>query len=128
MARRDEYSGITGSVVRKFISKAIASAELGIASVEVEGTTITFTFEDETTAEMTFPTPADGEDGEDGVSIVDVDIDANKHLICTLSDGNTVDAGALPMPSLTNYYTKTEVDNAIQTAIGNITEAEGQEV
>lgn len=116
--QRDTYSGATGAVLQGFISNAIASAELGIASVEVEGTTITFTFEDETTAEMTFPTPADGEDGEDGVSIVDVDIDANKHLICTLSDGNTVDAGALPMPSLSAYYTKTETDNAISTAIG----------
>lgn len=27
-----------------------------------------------------------------------------------------------------NYYTKTQVDSAIQTAIENITEAEGQEV
>lgn len=97
--------------VQNFTSKAIASAELGIASVEVEGTKIIFTFEDDTTAEMTFPTPADGEDGEDGVSIVDVDINASKHLIITLSDGNTVDAGALPTPDMSDYYTKTETDN-----------------
>lgn len=123
--QRDTYSGATGAVLRNFVSKAIASAELGIASVEVEGTTITFTFEDDTTATMTFPTPADGEDGADGVSIVDVDIDANKHLICTLSDGNTVDAGALPMPSLSNYYTKQQTDekfnpkNNFKTINGN---------
>lgn len=123
--QRDTYSGATGAVLRNFVSKAIASAELGIASVEVEGTTITFTFEDDTTATMTFPTPADGEDGADGVSIVDVDIDANKHLICTLSDGNTVDAGALPMPSLSNYYTKQQADekfnpkNNFKTINGN---------
>lgn len=38
---------------------------------------------------------ADGKDGEDGLSIVKVEI-KNNHLICTLSDGSTIDAGEMP--------------------------------
>lgn len=34
-----------------------------------------------------------GGGGGTGVSITDVEIDANGHLICTLSNGNTIDAG-----------------------------------
>ena len=39
---------------------------------------------------------ADGADGANGVSITNVAIDGSKHLICTLSDGNTIDAGEIP--------------------------------
>ena len=42
---------------------------------------------------------ADGVDGVDGISISSVAIDANKHLIITLSDGSTHDAGQLPASS-----------------------------
>lgn len=38
----------------------------------------------------------DGEDGSDGVSVVSLSINAQKHLICTLSNGQTVDAGVVP--------------------------------
>lgn len=34
---------------------------------------------------------------KDGVSITNASIDANNHLILTLSDGNTIDAGEIPM-------------------------------
>ena len=37
----------------------------------------------------------DGQNGTNGVSITNVSIDSSVHLICTLSDGNTIDAGAL---------------------------------
>ena len=40
----------------------------------------------------------DGTDGTDGVSITNVSIDGSNHLICTLSDGNTIDAGAISAP------------------------------
>ena len=46
----------------------------------------------------TGPTGADGQDGQDGadgVSITNVVVNASNHLICTLSDGNTIDAGAI---------------------------------
>lgn len=44
---------------------------------------------------MTFPKPADGLDGIDGTSITNVEINNKNHLIVTLSDGNTIDAGEI---------------------------------
>ena len=41
---------------------------------------------------------ADGADGANGISITNVAIDGSNHLICTLSDGNTIDAGAISAP------------------------------
>lgn len=41
-----------------------------------------------------------GADGQDGISITNVSIDAYNHLICTLSDGNTIDAGEIPGGSI----------------------------
>lgn len=37
-----------------------------------------------------------GEPGEDGVSVTNVSINSSNHLITTLSDNRTIDAGALP--------------------------------
>lgn len=40
-----------------------------------------------------------GNDGADGVSIVGVNVDNNnRHLICTLSNGQIIDAGEVPAP------------------------------
>lgn len=39
---------------------------------------------------------ADGKDGQDGISITKIEIDDNKHLIFTLSDDTTMDAGEIP--------------------------------
>lgn len=36
-----------------------------------------------------------GKDGERGVSIVNAEINEDNHLIVTLSDGNTIDAGEI---------------------------------
>lgn len=49
--------------------------------------------------DFTIPAGQNGADGNDGVSITGATIDASNHLILTLSDGNTIDAGALPTPS-----------------------------
>ena len=51
---------------------------------------------------FTIPAGATGQpgaDGNDGVSVTGATIDGSNHLILTLSDGNTIDAGALPTPS-----------------------------
>ena len=42
---------------------------------------------------------ADGTDGANGISITNVAINSSNHLICTLSDGNTIDAGEIPTSS-----------------------------
>lgn len=76
--------------VYALLNKKIKGLISGIQGVSISGTTITFTMVDGTKEIMTFPTPADG------VSITDVDVDTDKHLIVTFSDGNTIDAGEIP--------------------------------
>lgn len=44
-------------------------------------------------------TGASGTDGTNGVSVVSMVINANNHLICTMSDGSTIDAGEVPTGS-----------------------------
>ena len=78
------------------------------------------TKEDNTFVETSFNIPkgADGNDGADGVSVVGATIDGSNHLILTLSDGNTIDAGALPTP---NEYTHTV---AISTISGTFSDSD----
>ena len=67
---------------------------------------------------FSIPAGLPGQDGADGVSITGATIDANNHLILTLSDGNTIDAGALPTP---NEYTHSV---AISSTSGTFTDDE----
>lgn len=41
---------------------------------------------------MVVPLP---KDGKDGISIVNVELDKDNHIICTMSDGNIIDAGQI---------------------------------
>lgn len=55
-----------------------------------------FVFEDSTTIDtptFTLPAGPQGETGVQGVSVTGATIDASNHLILTLSNGNTIDAG-----------------------------------
>lgn len=72
------------------LNKRIKSAVSGIDSYVIEGTNLIFKFKDGTSATMHFPVP------KDGVSITDVQLDDNGHLICILSDSTTLDAGKIP--------------------------------
>lgn len=62
---------------------------LGIASMSVSGTTVTFVTTGGVTAKVTLPTP------KDGIGIKGVMIDSNSHLICTMTDDTTIDAGLI---------------------------------
>lgn len=73
-------------LANKFATKVAA----GFSKVEVDGMNINFTLNDGTKTTLTVPAPADG------VSVIDLDVNNNKHLICTMSDGSTVDAGEVP--------------------------------
>lgn len=77
---------ITLALAKKYANKVAA----GFSSVSVEDNKIIFTLNDGKTAEMTVPAP------KDGVSITDVEIDKNNDLICTLSNGEIINAGNLP--------------------------------
>lgn len=95
---------ITLALCEKIASGAVS----GVAGMSVDGQTLNIECNDGTHLEMEFPTPADG------VSIVDVDITAQKHLICTLSDGNTIDAGKVP--TVQGYSPQITVKKSTDTA------------
>lgn len=95
---------ITLALCEKIASGAVS----GVAGMSVDGQTLNIELNDGTHLEMNFPTPADG------VSIVDVDITAQKHLICTLSDGNTIDAGEVP--TVQGYSPQITVKKSTDTA------------
>ena len=72
------------TVVYALLNKKIRGLVSGIQSASVSDTTITFTMNDGSKQSITFPAP------KDGLSITDVDVNADNTLTCTLSDGSTV--------------------------------------
>lgn len=103
-------------IVTYALCKKIASAAVsGIKRIWVEDLTLYIETNDGEILTMVFPTP------KDGVSVEDIDIDANNHLICTMSDGNTIDAGEVPVyipQKGVDYYTKEDKEE-LKTEIEN---------
>lgn len=91
---------ITLALCEKIASGAVS----GVAGMSVDGQTLNIECNDGTHLEMNFPTPADG------ASITDVEIASNGHLICTLSNGNTIDAGKVP-DVLTKIESVSDIDD-----------------
>ena len=106
-------------VLYALCKKAAAGAVSGVSSMSVDGLTLNIECTDGTHLEMVFPEP------EDGKSIVDVDINEEKHLICTLSDGTEVDAGELPGGTGGGELTK-EINTVI--SVGGISSGTKYEV
>ena len=82
-------------------------AQLGLVSIEVDGTNIILTKEDGSKAVVVVPTP------NDGISIENVKVE-NNQIVCTMSDGTIINAGEIKVDSssleLDNYYTKKDSD------------------
>ena len=95
--------------VYALLNKKIKGLTSGIQGASISGTTITFTMADGTKEIMTFPTPADG------VSITDVEVNTNKHLICTMSDGTSIDAGEIPTIKGDKGFSSTITENPDNT-------------
>lgn len=92
-------------VISYVLSKRIAEGAVsGVAGMSVDGQTLNIECNDGTHLEMEFPTP------EDGASITDVKIVSNGHLICTLSNGDTIDAGKVP-DVLTTIESVSDIDD-----------------
>lgn len=77
---------ITKAVCEKIAEGAVS----GVESMSIDDYTLVINCVDGTVLRMEFPVP------KDGVSITDVEVNNNKHIICTMSDGTTIDAGAIP--------------------------------
>lgn len=85
---------MTGLQAYILARKIALGAVSGISNITLSPTgTLVFQFKDGSQTSWQIPLP---KDGVDGISVTNVQIDTNNHLICTLSDGSTVDAGALP--------------------------------
>ena len=100
--------------------KLAASAVSGIKDMTVSGTTLTIETNDGQIVNIVFPTPADG------ISVTNLDIDSNDHLICTMSDGSTIDAGEIPkyIPQKgVDYYTEADKQELIDEITEEVQDA-----
>lgn len=97
----DVTNGIDGAPGRDGIDGTDGNGIASIAKTATAGLvdtyTITYTDGNFTTFDVTNGVDgAPGRDGTDGVSVTNVAVNSSGHLIVTLSNGNTVDAGKLP--------------------------------
>lgn len=104
---------ITLALAKKFATKVAA----GFSNVEVDGLDIIFTLNDGSQVTLTVPEPADG------VSVVDMNIDDDGSLICTMSDGTTIDAGGVPFvkPEKGVDYWTEEDKQEVKTYVDDVT-------
>ena len=70
--------------------KIAASAVSGVQSMSVSGQTLTINTKDSGVLTMTFPVP------KDGVSVTDIDVNANNQIVFTMSDGTEFISGKIP--------------------------------
>ena len=78
-------------IVSYALSKKIAEhAVSGVQSMSVEGQNLIINTKDSGVLTMTFPTP------KDGVSVADIDVNANNQIVFTMSDGTEFISGKIP--------------------------------
>ena len=78
-------------IITYALSKKIAAhAVSGVQSMSVSGQTLTINTKDSGVLTMTFPTP------KDGVSVTDIDVNANNQIVFTMSDGSEIISGKIP--------------------------------
>ena len=70
--------------------KIAAHAVSGIQSMSVNGQKLTINTKDGDVLTMTFPVP------KDGVSVTDIDVNANNQIVFTMSDGSEIISGKIP--------------------------------
>lgn len=103
---------VTLSIAKNYAKSLFTNVMVGVKSHTVDNTnkTITFVFNDDSTETIQFDQP------KDGISIKNVEIDADNHIICTLSDYTKIDAGQL---NIDTEELRTDVDT-LKTDVTNI--------
>ena len=97
-------------VITYALSKKIAAhAVSGIQSMSVNGQTLTINTKDSGVLTMTFPIP------KDGVSITDIDVNANNQIVFTMSDGSEFISGKIPTVKGEPGFSPTIAENADNT-------------
>ena len=78
-------------IITYALSKKIAAhASSGVQSMSINGQTLIINTKDGGVLTMTFPTP------KDGVSVTDIDVNANNQIVFTMSDGTEFISGKIP--------------------------------
>ena len=78
-------------IITYALSKKIAARALsGVQSMSINGQTLIINTKDGGVLTMTFPTP------KDGVSVTDIDVNANNQIVFTMSDGTEFISGRIP--------------------------------
>ena len=78
-------------IITYALSKKIAAHALsGVQSMSVSGQTLTINTKDSGVLTITFPTP------KDGVSVTDIDVNANNQIVFIMSDGTEFISGKIP--------------------------------
>ena len=78
-------------IITYALSKKIAAHALsGVQSMSVNGQTLIINTKDSGVLTITFPTP------KDGVSVTDIDVNANNQIVFTMSDGSEIISGKIP--------------------------------
>ena len=78
-------------IITYALSKKIAAHALsGVQSMSVNGQTLIINTKDSGVLTITFPTP------KDGVSVTDIDVNANNQIVFTMSDGAEFISGKIP--------------------------------
>ena len=77
---------ITYALCKKIAAHAVS----GIQSMSVNGQKLTINTKDGGVLTMTFPKP------RDGISVTDIDVNANNQIVFTMSDGSEIISGKIP--------------------------------
>ena len=77
---------ITYALTKKIAAHALS----GVQSMSVNGQTLIINTKDSGVLTITFPTP------KDGVSVTDIDVNANNQIVFTMSDGTEFISGKIP--------------------------------
>ena len=77
---------ITYALCKKIAAHALS----GVQSMSVNGQTLTINTKDSGVLTITFPTP------KDGVSVTDIDINANNQIVFIMSNGSEIISGKIP--------------------------------
>ena len=77
---------ITYALCKKIAAHALS----GVQSMSINGQTLIINTKDSGVLTMTFPTP------KDGVSVTDIDVNANNQIVFTMSDGSEIISGKIP--------------------------------
>ena len=97
-------------VITYALSKKIAAHALsGVQSMSINGQTLIINTKDGGVLTMAFPTP------KDGISVMDIDVNANNQIVFTMSDGTEFISGEIPTLKGDAGFSPTIIENADNT-------------